>query len=168
MNRLSFSPFPVRCPFGSSFASRQLPERDRTEVHSSARDPLFQRGSTQLALSHSWDRQTIASLAPRGKVRPYDVLDDGWQDKTRFPDLPALAAQLRQPNVWPGIWLRPLRAKKTAAANLLLPQARFVSKSSRNELAYDPTNPEALQAIMQQAVFQLDGVSIHQARFINL
>ena len=96
------------------------------------------------------DADLISSLAPRGRNRPYVVIDDGWQDKTRFPSLPDLAASIRSRELHPGIWVRPVRAQKTAPPNLLLPQARFGSNSHRNDLAFDPTNAEALHEITEQ------------------
>ena len=94
------------------------------------------------------DADLIESLAPRGGVRPYVVIDDGYQDATRFPSMPQLASQIRERRLRPGIWIRPLRASQTAPRKLLLPQARL--GESRGELpAYDPTIPEAIDLIRQ-------------------
>ncbi len=71
------------------------------------------------------DTQHIVELSPAGDNRPFVVIDDGWQpgrgaDKAgvgtwdrgneKFPDLPGLAAQVRQAGAQPGIWIRPLQA----------------------------------------------------------
>jgi alpha-galactosidase len=99
------------------------------------------------------DADLVASLAPAGDVRPFTVIDDGYQDPSRFPSLPKLASAIRTRNVIPGLWIRPLRAAQTTPANLLLPDARY--SGSRNEqapLAYDPTIPEALHAVASVAV----------------
>lgn len=94
------------------------------------------------------DADLIASLAPHGDVRPYVVIDDGYQDPTRFPSMSDLAAHIRQRHVRPGIWIRPLRAPQTAPRNWLLPRTRL--GHSGGELpAFDPTIPEALEQILQ-------------------
>ena len=94
------------------------------------------------------DADLIASLAPRGSVAPYVVIDDGYQDKTRFPSMPELANGIRERHLRPGIWIRPLRATSSAAPNLLLPQARF-AKSAGEMPAWDPTIPEAFEQILE-------------------
>jgi alpha-galactosidase len=94
------------------------------------------------------DADLVASLAPAGGIRPFTVIDDGYQDPSRFPSLPRLASAIRDRNVIPGLWIRPLRAAPGTPANLLLPGSRW--SGSRNEqgpVAYDPTIPEALHAI---------------------
>jgi alpha-galactosidase len=97
------------------------------------------------------DADLIASLAPAGNQRPQIVIDDGWQDPKRFPDLPALAASLKARKVQPGIWIRPLRASSDIPSNLLLPQQRFGPGSSRHDLAFDPTIPQALEHVLDTA-----------------
>ena len=88
------------------------------------------------------DTDLVAALAPTSGPRPYSVIDDGWRNNPAFPNMAALAAQIRQRNVLPGIWIRPLEATKATPENLLLPQQRF--HSVQNARAYDPTIPEAL------------------------
>ena len=90
----------------------------------------------------------IASVSPNEGVRPIVVVDDGWQDKTRFPDLKALASQIRARGLRPGLWIRPLRAPKEGMSSMLLPRSRFGLDSKRSNLAYDPTVPEALEKIL--------------------
>lgn len=92
----------------------------------------------------------IAELAPKGKSRPFIVVDDGWQDPARFPSLPDLAAQLRNREMHPGIWVRPVRAPASAQSTLLLPPARFGAYARRAAPAFDPTNAEALHEITEQ------------------
>jgi alpha-galactosidase len=95
------------------------------------------------------DADLIASVAPQGEHRPFVVIDDGWQDKTRFPDMSALAGGIRSRRLHPGIWIRPLRAPKDARSTLLLPAARFGEGSGHASPAYDPTIPEALEIILE-------------------
>jgi alpha-galactosidase len=73
--------------------------------------------------------------------------DDGWQNKKTFPDMAALAAAIRQRDVRPGLWIRPLQAPADAAPALRLPRERFRA-SRRPAAAYDPTIPEALEAAL--------------------
>jgi alpha-galactosidase len=97
------------------------------------------------------DADLIASLAPAGKTRPQIVIDDGWQDPTRFPSMPDLAAQISSRNLNPGLWIRPLRPDGPVNASLLLPDNRFGKDAPHNNLAFDPTIPEALDAAIKSA-----------------
>ena len=98
------------------------------------------------------DADLMSSLAPAGGIKPFTVIDDGYQDPSRFPSLPRLASAIRDRNVIPGLWIRPLRAASTTPTNLLLPDSRWEGiRSERAPLAYDPTIPEALHAIASVA-----------------
>ena len=103
------------------------------------------------------DADLVASLAPPGGIKPFTVIDDGYQDRSRFPSLSRLASAIRDRNVTPGLWIRPLRAAPTTSANLLLPDSRFDRSShERAALAYDPTIPEALHAVASVAAEACD------------
>lgn len=95
------------------------------------------------------DTEFIATLAPSGGVRPFSVVDGGWENKTAaWPDMGKLAAGIRERAVRPGIWIRPLEAPKSAGPELLISDLRFGSRKDRAEgLAYDPTVPEAQEKI---------------------
>ena len=93
------------------------------------------------------DADLVKSLAPAGAPEPFAVIDDGYQTTPRFPDLAKLAAQIRSRGVKPGIWIRPLRASATTPSNWLLPHARWNGDANKAPLAYDPTVPEAMEAI---------------------
>ena len=95
------------------------------------------------------DADLVASLAPAGSVRPLVVIDDGWQDPARFPNMPDLASQIRNRRLRPGLWIRPLRAEAPTPASWLLPDSRFGKGAVRNNLALDPTHPEALDEAMK-------------------
>lgn len=98
------------------------------------------------------DADLVASLAPAGGIKPFTVIDDGYQDSDRFPSLPKLASAIRERHVIPGLWIRPLRAAKGTAAHLLLPDARWSGpRDQEGPIAYDPTIPEALHAITSVA-----------------
>jgi alpha-galactosidase len=95
------------------------------------------------------DADLVASLAPAGNIRPQVVIDDGWQDRARFPSMPDLASQIRSRNLHPGLWIRPLRPDREVEASWLLPDSRFGKGSPHNNLALDPTIPEALEESMK-------------------
>ncbi|MGA8090258.1 MAG: hypothetical protein WCA10_23500 [Terracidiphilus sp.] len=98
------------------------------------------------------DADLVASLAPAGGPRPFTVIDDGYQNPSRFPSMPGLASAIRNRNVIPGLWIRPLRAASATRWNLLLPDSRRIrSGNERAPLAYDPTIPEALHAVASVA-----------------
>jgi len=98
------------------------------------------------------DADLMAELSSGLAVRPFTVIDDGWRDTSRFPDMGAVAAEIRKRKVRPGIWIRPLIAPANTAENLLLSGARFGSQKQRaSEGAYDPTIPDALKIITAKA-----------------
>lgn len=95
------------------------------------------------------DADLIASIAPSGEVKPYIVIDDGYQDPSRFPSMADLASQIKKRRLRPGIWVRPMRAPSTAQPSLLLPNARYGREASGGSPAYDPTIPEALDEVLK-------------------
>ena len=107
------------------------------------------------------DTDLVVSLSPAAGPRPFSVIDDGWQangtiaqgerGNTRFPNMAHLCEQIRARGARPGIWIRPLQAPRGTNPDLLLPLARFRSPAATDhELAYDPTIPEALPAILEK------------------
>jgi len=95
------------------------------------------------------DAEMLSSLTAGNRARPFAVIDMGWENNpTAFPDMERLARDMKNLQVRPGIWIRPLLAPETANTNLLLPSARFGKRPERvKELAYDPTIPEALEIV---------------------
>lgn len=91
------------------------------------------------------DTEFIVEVSPPGAVRPFSVIDGGWQNATSaWPDMAKLASEIKQRTARPGIWIRPLEAPAATPARLLLPDARFGDRKGRAlEHAYDPTVPEA-------------------------
>lgn len=99
------------------------------------------------------DAALIRELSPVSPYTPFCVVDDGYQDTSRFPSMPRLAEDIRKQSVAPGIWVRPTRAPEGTATNLLLPPTHWANHGT-TELAYDPTVPEArarVLAVVQQA-----------------
>jgi len=91
----------------------------------------------------------IALLAPRSGYKPIMVIDDGWQDERRFPNMVRLASDIRDRGLRPGLWVRPTRATRETKSSLLLSRARFPQGCTPPALSYDPTIPEALEAMME-------------------
>ena len=95
------------------------------------------------------DAELVGNLAPSKGPRPFTVIDDGWKNKTAYPDMGALAAAIRGHNVRPGLWIRPLQAPPGTHEDLLLPAARYGRHAERRrDIAYDPTVPDALAAVL--------------------
>ncbi len=95
------------------------------------------------------DTEFIAELSPSAGARPFSVIDGGWSEGTpAWPDMGALAREIKARTARPGLWVRPLEAPPGTPRALLLPDTRFGERSDRaRELAYDPTVPEAREKI---------------------
>lgn len=107
------------------------------------------------------DTQRIATWAKGLENRPYMVIDACWQPfmlndeccaggpypggNYLFPDMPGLAAQMKEMGVKPGLWYRPL---KTAQS---LPYHYFIDK-----MILDPTVPKVYDMLRADAE-QLSG-----------
>ena len=97
------------------------------------------------------DADLVASVRPAAGPKPFTVIDEGWENKTKFPDMKQLAVEIQRRGVRPGIWERPLRAPEGTDPRLLMTPARFGERSGRAaELAYDPTVPDALHLVMEK------------------
>lgn len=95
------------------------------------------------------DADLVRELAPDGPTRPFTIIDDGYQDRQRFPDMEGLAHAIQSKEVSPGVWVRPLRAATSTKASYLLPAHRYGHRQERaGELAFDPTVPEARNAVL--------------------
>jgi len=103
------------------------------------------------------DADLVADCSVGLPVRPFTVIDDGWRDASRFPDMHVLAGEIKKHNVRPGVWIRPLIAPASMPKNLLLPDSRFGTQKQRaRELAFDPTVPDALELILAKVTEVLD------------
>lgn len=104
------------------------------------------------------DSAFVASLAPQGDNRPFMVIDDGWElnrdtaeaslwrmGNGQFPDMGALAREMKALGVRPGIWVRPLSAPNLATESLCLPPNRFLNPEPGRYL--DPSIPEVLDIV---------------------
>jgi alpha-galactosidase len=103
------------------------------------------------------DADLVAQCSNGLTPRPFTVIDDGWRDSARFPDMRGLAGEIKKREVRPGIWIRPLIAPESTPKDLLLPDLRFgLQKQWAKELAYDPTIPDALQLILAKVTEVVD------------
>lgn len=100
------------------------------------------------------DAHRIVALSPNGPNRPFSVIDAGWypgdnlgggvdggvwdRGNEKFPDMPGLAAGIKQAGARPGIWIRPLSAAKDSPAGWRLP---------RDHQFLDPTVAEVREKI---------------------
>ncbi|MEO9117080.1 MAG: hypothetical protein ABI311_13045 [Gemmatimonadaceae bacterium] len=99
------------------------------------------------------DAHHIVELSPTVANRPFVVIDDGWQpgrgaEKTgagtwdrgneKFPDMAALAADVRKIGGRAGVWVRPLEPAADTPASWRL---------SREKSVLDPTVPDVLKKI---------------------
>lgn len=97
------------------------------------------------------DASLVAELAPSGGARPFTIIDAGWEDKAKFPDMAGLAEGIRKKGVRPGIWIRPTQPVGKPDPSLLLPARRFVSQTDAEQNpSYDPTIPEALDKALEK------------------
>ncbi len=106
------------------------------------------------------DTDLVVALAPKSGVRPFSVIDGGWEGNGAtasgqepnpdFPDMAGLSEQIRKRGARSGIWIRPLEAAPGADPLWLLPQARHRNSSSDKVAVYDPTVPEALEAAIKR------------------
>ena len=99
------------------------------------------------------DTDYIVKLMDGSGVKPYMVIDDGWQidheidgynggpwkeSNDRFPDMGALAEKIRAKGARPGIWIRPLSDERTELPEeWRLPHTGYL----------DPSHPDALDYI---------------------
>ncbi len=95
------------------------------------------------------DADLMASVAPATGVRPFTVIDDGWSNKSAFPDMIELAHAIRDRGVRPGLWIRPLQAPASTPDTLLLTSRRF-GRNGNAIPAYDPTIPKALAHVLDK------------------
>lgn len=108
------------------------------------------------------DSRLMRDLSAGAETPPCMVVDDGWQishlcerqcnadpwlsHPEKFPDMAALAEQMKQLGVRPGLWFRPLITTQATPSGWLLdnPLSR---KQPQEGLFLDPSRPEVLAQI---------------------
>jgi alpha-galactosidase len=111
------------------------------------------------------DTDLLVENCPDPTNRPYSVIDDCWQagrltpatvtqqsgpwdhGNANFPDMPGLAAAIRDRGARPGIWIRPLGAAPGTPENRLLSAKRILNGANQNVPALDPSIPENLAQV---------------------
>lgn len=103
----------------------------------------YGNNSRQLILETT---KSMAGLAPDNRNRPFSVIDDGWETddfqrpNAKFGDMSAVAAEIKNIGMRPGLWTRPLLAKEKESVTRLLPVRKGQEDSKERYL--DPTIPE--------------------------
>lgn len=97
------------------------------------------------------DTDRLADCCGALPVRPYMIIDDGWQlnacdgpwdiTNERFPDMRALAAEIAHRGAKPGLWFRPLYQH---SENARIPENW---RLTRNPAVLDPSVPEVLDYV---------------------
>ena len=103
------------------------------------------------------DSREIASLSEGLPVRPFMVIDDGWEvmhgkpensgpwDRCneRFSDMKRLAAEMKDIGVRPGIWFRPLWNEDPS-----IPAEWLLANKGNNPARYlDPSHPAVIESV---------------------
>ena len=111
------------------------------------------------------DSDFIASLSAGNSNLPYMFIDDGWQiccngghtggpyniGNRNFPDMPGLAAKMKDIGVKPGLWIRPLLNAMRTSKSWWLPGGRSVDDTLGFKFPWmlDPSIPEVLEVIRE-------------------
>lgn len=84
--------------------------------------------------------------------RPFSVIDDGWQQpddfsvvNDKFKDMHKMAGEIKGLGMRPGLWTRPLIARKDDKLSMLAPA--IPGRDNKNELILDPTIPETIERV---------------------
>ncbi|MES2267184.1 MAG: hypothetical protein V4520_10505 [Bacteroidota bacterium] len=85
--------------------------------------------------------------------RPFSVIDDGWQQpddfsivNDKFKDMHKMADEVKSHGMRPGLWTRPLIARKDDSKALLAPKIPGRGQTD-DELILDPTIPENIARV---------------------
>jgi len=107
------------------------------------------------------DAERLAGLVPAGGVRPFQVIDDGWQHNhkpnccaatpvvrgnDKFGDMADLAGAIKRLDVRPGIWVRLLPCDESVPDAWLLPSEHFRGRAAGLPML-DPSVPEVLEHV---------------------
>ncbi|MCQ6956486.1 hypothetical protein [Mucilaginibacter aquariorum] len=94
----------------------------------------------------------MAELVTDTNNRPFSVIDDGWQQaddfsivNDKFKDMHKMADEIKSHGMRPGLWTRPLIARKDDSKTLLAP--KIAGRSQEDELILDPTIPENIARV---------------------
>ncbi len=105
------------------------------------------------------DAALIASLTEGNEVRPYMVIDDGWEPNVcagpwipndRHVDMAAIAADFKKIDVKPGIWVRLLEDNDMAEQH----PDWLIERSGKKTSHLDPSHP-AVKAYVKETVSRM-------------
>lgn len=102
------------------------------------------------------DAELLCELAPTSEIRPFIVIDDGWQwshgcacaggpwdrGNYKFPDMKKLADDLKARNLRPGLWVRPLRSYECFPKECILHR-----EMTAEGCCLDPSHPKVLKYV---------------------
>jgi len=120
----------------------------------------YGNNSEKLIMEHT---RMMAPLADGLKNRPFSVIDAGWfaaspsspddtscwgdnmdTSNAKFPDMGKLAEKIRETEMRPGIWTRPLCGSYKDSKSILLP---LIKGREANKPVLDPSIPENLERV---------------------
>jgi len=119
----------------------------------------YMYGNNTSAKASLRDAELLADLVGEKVAnRPYCVIDMGWhaardgagpakETNSAYPDMPALAAEMRAFGIRPGIWTRPMLTVEKKAEAWRLPAAG--GRPQGDLIVVDPTIPEAQNYISE-------------------
>jgi alpha-galactosidase len=94
----------------------------------------------------------MAGFVTDASNKPFSLIDDGWQQpddfsivNDKFKDMQKMADEIKGLGMRPGLWTRPLIARKDDNASLLAPT--LPTRSNTGEKILDPTLPETLERV---------------------
>lgn len=94
----------------------------------------------------------MADLVSNTNNSPFSVIDDGWQQaddfsivNDKFKDMHKMGDEIKSHGMRPGLWTRPLIARKDDGKTLLAP--KIAGRDQTDELILDPTIPENIERV---------------------
>lgn len=114
----------------------------------------------------------MAELATDTRNRPFSVIDAGWAEYSpllpgdggwnedyskpndKFKDMHAMARQIKELGMRPGLWIRPLCARHDEKASVLAP--KIPGRDDAKAPVLDPTIPENIERIKHYFSFYKD------------
>jgi len=105
------------------------------------------------------DARTIVELADGHAVRPWSVIDDGWNDDgatnsspwvghpSLFPDMAATAARIKDAGARPGLWFRPLLTSDDALAEAVRAPWTSAGHGGHGTAYLDPSHPATIAEV---------------------
>ncbi|RFZ84598.1 hypothetical protein DYU05_03005 [Mucilaginibacter terrenus] len=94
----------------------------------------------------------MAQFVTNAANKPFSLIDDGWQQpddfsiaNEKFKDMHKMGEEIKGLGMRPGLWTRPLIARKDDSKTLLSPKIK--GRDQTDELILDPTIPENIERV---------------------